>query len=106
MLGFLEDVLTDLPLVGVKGVPAALEEPVVISYGVFLITAPPEFFCAEGDLKFVLAAVNPLAGGVSPKELVLGWRCRAGAVGGLGALPFCSAVRFVRLAVVTGIILQ
>lgn len=77
---FLEDIFTDLPLVRVKGVSAALEKPVIISYSTFLVTVPPEFLSAEGDFKFVLATVDSLACRVSPMNLILGWRSRAGAV--------------------------
>lgn len=77
---FLEDVFADLPLVRVKGVSAALEKPVVISYSTFLVTVPPEFFSTERCFKFVLATVNSLVCGISPMNLILGWRSRTGAV--------------------------
>lgn len=77
---FLEDVFADLPLVRVKGVSAALEKPVVISYSTFLVTVPSEFFSTERCFKFVLATVNSLVCGISPMNLILGWRSRAGAV--------------------------
>lgn len=76
----LEDVFADLPLVRVEGVSAALEKPVVVSYSAFLVTVPPEFFSTERCFEFVLAAVDSLACRVSPVNLILGWRSRAGAV--------------------------
>lgn len=77
---FLEDIFADLPLVRVKGVSVALEKPVIISYSTFLVTVPSEFFRTERCFKFVLAAVYSLARRVSPMNLILGWRSRAGAV--------------------------
>lgn len=77
---FLEDIFTDLPLVRVKGVSAALEKPVIISCSAFLITEPPELLGTERCFKFVLATVNSLACRISPMNLILGWRSRAGAV--------------------------
>lgn len=77
---FLEDIFADLPLVRVEGVSAALEKPVIISYSTFLVTVPPELLRTERRFKFVLAAVNSLACRVSPMNLILGRRSRAGAV--------------------------
>lgn len=77
---FLENIFADLPLVRVEGVSAALEKPVVISYSTFLVTVPSEFFSTERRFKFVLATVNSLVCGISPMNLILDWRSRAGAV--------------------------
>lgn len=83
LVSFLENILADLPLVGVEGVPAALEEPVVAAGGVLLVAVAPEFFRAEGCLEFVLATGESLAGRVPPVDLVLGaWGSWAGAVRG------------------------
>lgn len=79
---FLENILADLPLVRVEGVPAALEEPVVVRGCALLVAAAPEFLRAEGCLEFVLATGDGLAGREPPVDLVLGWGSRAGAVRG------------------------
>lgn len=77
---FVEHLFADLPLVRVEGVSAALQKPVIVSYSTFLITVPSEFLSAERCFEFVLATVNSLACRVSPMNLILGWRSRAGAV--------------------------
>lgn len=80
LMAFLEDLLADLPLVRVEGVPAALEEAAVGPGRVFVVAIPSEFFQTVGGFKLAPGSMDGLAGRESPVKRVVGWRRGAGAV--------------------------
>lgn len=73
-MSFLEDIFTELPFIRMEGVPAALEEPAIVSCSAFFIAIPSEFLSVGRDFKFALARVNSLVGRKSPMDLILDWR--------------------------------